>query len=165
MSIGLFYGSSTGNTETVAEQIAEALGGDVDVIDIASADADKINGYEKLILGSSTWGEGDYQDDWDGFNFSDIKFSGKTVALFGLGDANGYPDSFVDAVGLLYEEAKNGGAKIVGEWEKDDYEFDESKALNSDGKFVGLALDNDNQEDLTEERIKKWVEIIKPDFQ
>lgn len=163
MSIGIVYGSSTGNTQGAAEMIGEALGG-AELLDIASVSADEINGFDKLIFGTSTWGEGEFQDDWDAFDWSDVDISGKTVALFGMGDQESYADEYCDALRLLYEAVKEKGANIVGSWENEGYDFEDSKAIGDDGKFVGLALDADNQDDLTEERIGKWVESIKSDF-
>ncbi len=162
MATAVVYGSSTGNTEGAAELIAEKLGG-AEVLDIADASADDLNGFDKLVIGSSTWGEGEFQDDWEDFDWSDVDLSGKTVALFGIGDQESYADTFCDAVGMLHEIVTEKGATVVGEWDNDGYEFEESKALKGD-KFLGLILDSDNQDDLTEERITKWVDSIKSHF-
>lgn len=162
MSIGIIYGSSMGNTEAVANSIAELL--EAEVLNVADTDAETINGFDKLILGTSTWGSGDLQDDWDAFDLDEIDFNGKTVALFGLGDQESYPDEFCDALITLYNKAKDGGANIVGSWGTDGYEFDESQSVGEDGKFVGLIIDADNQDDLTQERVEAWVEQIKPNF-
>lgn len=110
-----------------------------------------------MILGSSTWGDGDLQDDWESFDFDAIEISGKKVALFGFGDSASYPDTFCNAIGKLYNIFVKKGAQIFGFVDTDGYDFDESEAVK-DGKFVGLALDNDNQSELTEERIKSWIE-------
>jgi len=153
---GVFFGSSTGNTEEVAELIANSL--NTDLHDIGSPDAIKlIKDSNNIVIGTSTWGDGDLQDDWDDImsEFQDIDFSGKTVALFGLGDQEGYPETFVDAMREIYDVVLERGAKVVGETSLDGYDFEESIAV-VDGKFVGLALDQDNQEDLTESRIEAW---------
>ncbi len=163
MSIAVVYGSSTGNTQSAAELIAEKIG-DAEVLDIADTSPDDLNGYDKLILGSSTWGEGEFQDDWEDFDWDDVNLEGKTVALFGMGDQESYAEEYCNALGLLYEKVTEKGANVVGEWENDGYEFEDSNALNDAGKFVGLALDSDNQDDLTEERVEKWVESIKSNF-
>jgi len=162
MSTALFYASSTGNTENVASKIVKALGEDIKSIDISSSGCDDIQNHDKLILGISTWGEGDLQDDWEDIwaDFCDIDFNGKTVGLFGLGDQEGYGDEFVDALGTLYEQVKNAGASIVGFTSNDGYEYEGSKA-EIDGEFVGLVLDEDNQDDLTDERITQWTNSIK----
>ena len=66
--IGIFYGSTTGTTESVAEQIASHLGvGSSEVYNVGNTDAKVAEEYELLILGSSTWGSGELQDDWYDF--------------------------------------------------------------------------------------------------
>jgi flavodoxin I len=118
--------------------------------------------YQYLLLGSSTWGIGELQDDWlAGIGkFDKVDWVGKKAALFGTGDQQGYPDSFVDAVGALYEKLADKGAEVVGFWPVDGYEYDASRA-EKDGRFVGLVIDEDNQNDLTEERINAWIEDLK----
>lgn len=156
---GIIFGSSMGNTEEAANLIASNLGID-NVLNIADTDAKTINSFDKLIIGSSTWGSGDLQDDWDVFDFDSLDVSGKTVALFGLGDSSSYSDTYCDAMGIIYDKLVQKGANIIGQVSADGYSFDESRSVK-DGKFVGLALDADNESDQTEERIKKWTESIK----
>jgi len=155
------YGSSTGTCESLAGQIAEALGG-VDVINVADMTADTIASNDNLILGSSTWGAGELQDDWyDGVDvIKGADLSGKTVAIFGCGDAESYGDTFCGAMAEIYNAAKSAGANIVGAVDASGYAFDESEAV-IDGKFVGLALDDVNESDKTPERINAWVADIK----
>ncbi|WP_267523101.1 flavodoxin FldA [Campylobacter sp. MG1] len=161
MSVAVVFGSAMGNTEGAAEKIAEALG--AELLNIADVDADKLNSFDKLVCGTSTWGSGDLQDDWESFDFSGLNLSGKTVAVFGMGDSSSYSDTFCGAMGKLATALKEAGANLVGEVSTDGYDFEDSEAV-VDGKFVGLALDNDNQEDLTDERIANWVEQIKANF-
>lgn len=156
------YGSSMGNTEEAANLIAAELGVD-DIYNIGSTSADVLNGYDKLVIGTSTWGNGDLQDEWDSFDIDSIDVKDKTIALFGMGDSSSYSDTYCNAMGILYDKFSANGAKIVGAVSTDGYEFDESNAVRK-GKFVGLALDADNQSELTESRIKAWVEQIKPDL-
>lgn len=166
MSIGIFYGSSTGTTQSIAEDIKMALDLKADLLDIGSVDAGLMNEYTHLILGTSTWGDGDLQDDWEGaFDaYKTVDFTGKTVAFFGTGDQEGYDENFLDAMGTLYAVAVENGANIVGDgWPTDGYDHSESTAVNEKG-FVGLAIDEDNQDHLTSERIEKWIKIIKPHF-
>ena len=167
MSIAIIYGSNGGVTEGVAEQIKDELGLDADLLDIGSEEMDIFEKYEKMIIGTSTWGEGELQDDWDDvFNdFEAVEFGGKTVAFFGTGDQEGYADNFLDAMGTLHDVVvKNGGTVVGDKWSTDGYDHDESTAVNDDG-FVGLAIDDDNQDEMTADRITKWVEIIKPHFE
>ena len=152
-----------GNTEEAAGFLAEKLGLENELLNVANCDAAKLNGFDKLILGVSTWGTGDLQDDWDAFDFGGLKLGGKTVAIFGTGDAEGYADSFCGAMGKLYDEVVKAGANVVGAVSTDDYSFEESEAVR-DGKFIGLPLDADNESDKTETRILAWIEQIKPHF-
>lgn len=156
----VIFGSTTGNTEAVAQKIADALGG-ADVISVADASADELGKYEVLVFGTSTWGVGDLQDDWeDNIDILDnIDYSGKKVALFGLGDQESYSDTFVDGMKALKDKITAKGGKITGEWSVDGYTFDESASVEGD-HFIGLALDEDNQSDKTDERIASWVASI-----
>ncbi len=166
MAVGIFYGSNGGATEGVAHMIKDKLGVEADLIDVANVEMDDFDKYTEIILGTSTWGEGDLQDDWDDIfdDFSNIDFSGKTVAFFGNGDQEGYPDNFLDGMGTLYKQAVENGASVVGNnWSKDGYEFDESTAIVDDF-FVGLAIDEDNQDDLTISRVIQWTNDIKQYF-
>ncbi|MBW4674092.1 MAG: flavodoxin FldA [Desmonostoc geniculatum HA4340-LM1] len=164
--IGLFYGTQTGNTESVAEQIRDEFGGDVVTLHpIYEADTSTFDEYELLIIGSPTWDIGQLQSDWESFfpDLDEINFSGKRVAYFGDGDQFGYADNFQDAIGILEEKISQRGGKTVGYWSTDGYDFNESRAVRN-GKFVGLALDTGSQSDLTDERIKTWVAQLKTEF-
>ena len=161
----IFYGSNGGATETIAIQLAGKIGNGIEVLNVADVAASDAEKYTNIIFGTSTWGFGDLQDDWEGFlpDLAKLDLSGKTIALFGLGDASSYGDSFVDGMGTIYEELKNKGCTIVGHVETDGYSFDDSKAV-FDGKFVGLPLDEDNESDQTDSRIDSWLEKITPQF-
>jgi flavodoxin I len=165
--IGLFFGTQTGNTEAIAEAIQAEFGGDtvVTLHDIASAAPDDFAEYSHLIIGCPTWNIGELQADWEGFydELDDIDFAGKQVAYFGAGDQVGYADNFQDAMGILAEKMTGLGATTVGQWPTEGYDFSDSKAVQN-GKFVGLAIDEDNQPELTESRIKAWVTQLKSTF-
>ena len=164
--IGLFYASATGNTKDAAELIAKDLGEEyISMHNVDGCGKDEMQGFKKLIIGISTWGEGELQDDWKDYlpHMEKIDFTDKTVAFFGLGDQEEYCDNFLDAMGILYEVSIKKGATVVGSWPTDGYDFDESTAVR-DGEFVGLGLDEDNQFDLSKERISQWVDQIKPYF-
>ncbi len=166
--IGLFYGSTTGKTESAAEMIRDEFGGSsvVTLHEIADVSDSDFADYEYIIIGCPTWDIGELQADWDGFYTDDldnVDFSGKTVAYFGTGDQVGYEENFQDAMGILEEKISSLGGKTVGSWSTDGYEHEASKA-DKDGKFVGLALDDDNQSELTEPRIKEWVAQLKSEF-
>lgn len=161
--IGLFYGSDTGTTEEYAEKIKDAFSKEVELHNIADSSKEDIEAYDNLILASSTWGDGDLQADWEDFeaNLSDIDFSNKTVALVGIGDQGTYGDTFCNALGHLYEYTK--AANIIGKTSTDGYDYEESTA-EVNGEFVGLVLDDVNQDELTEERIQTWVNQIEDSF-
>ncbi len=165
--IGLFYGSTSGFTEKVAEQIAELLSKNhtVDTVNMEDiGDLDDLLAYDHLVLGSSTWGQGDLQNDWrDPFTeMDDADFSGKTVALFGTGDSDKHGEHFVSALGHLYHKLKERGAKVIGFVETEGYDYEASLAV-VDGKFVGLPID-DVKEEKTPERIAAWVKQIEGAF-
>lgn len=162
---GIFYGSTTGNTESVAEKIADALGiGKEDVHNVADTRPNAVQPYEMLLLGCSTWGVGEMQDDWNDFLFKlkDMDLKGKTVAIFGCGDAASFGSSFCDAIGLIYKELQHTDCSFTGSVDPSEYSFDGSEAL-IDGKFVGLPIDENNESDKTDERVKAWTEELKKD--
>ncbi len=166
--IGLFYGSDDGNTESIAQRIRQRIGKDlIDLHDIADVTQLDFENYDKIILGIPTWDFGQIQSDWEEFwdDISAVDFQGKTVAMFGLGDQFGYGDFFLDAMGMLHDVVKAGGAKMIGYWSDEGYEFDASKAwLKEQGKFVGLGLDEDQQAALTAARLNQWCKQICEEF-
>lgn len=163
---GIFYGSTTGTTESVAQLIANRLGVALaDVHDAGKMTAGMLASYEALILGTSTWGDGELQDDWyDGVRIlRNADLSGKYVALFGCGDSESYCDTFCDGMGVLYEELKDKGCKFVGAVPAGDYNYSSSMAVK-DGKFVGLAIDEVNESSKTKSRVEAWTAVLKADL-
>lgn len=159
----IIYGSSTGTCQAIAENIADKLGvSAADVFDVAGISASTPDAYTNLILGTSTWGAGELQDDWyDGLEvLKQANLAGKTVALFGCGDCESYGDTFCSAMGEIYDALKDSGAKFVGDVSTDGYTYDDSAAV-AGGRFVGLALDDVNESDKTDSRIDAWVKDIK----
>ncbi len=158
--IGIFFGSTTGVTEDIAGRIAENLD-NAEVYNIAGNE-DKLEDYDVLILGSSTWGFGDLQDDWqDALDvLSGLNLTGKKVAYFGTGDQEAFADTFIDGIGIINDEIEKTGATVIGHTSTDGYTFNESKAV-VDSMFLGLALDEVNQSDLTDERIEAWTTELK----
>lgn len=163
--IGIFYGSSTGNTEVIADKIQQKFGEDIaEVFNVDAVDKEDIERYPFLIFGTSTWGLGDMQDDWEEFveELKTIDLSNKKVAFFGLGDQEVYADTFVNGMGELYNQiAKK--TTVVGAWPADNYSFHESRAFKN-GKFVGLAIDYDNHQKQAEDQIDQWVKQLKKEF-
>lgn len=164
--VGIFYGSTTGTTEAIAGKIANQLGvADSDVHDVAKLNESVVNEYEVLLLGTSTWGDGDLQDDWyDAVKvLQKMDLSSKVIALFGCGDSDSYADTFCDGIGILYNDLKGTGAKFCGSVSTDGYTFDNSIAV-VDENFVGLAIDDVNEDSKTDERIAHWADTLKVCF-
>ncbi len=164
--IGIFYGSTTGNTETSAQRIQQEFGEDkAQLFDVSGAKACDMEQFTNLVFGASTWGIGDLQDDFESFmsEISEANLTGKKVAIFGLGDQYSYSDSFVDAIAQIYEKLNDKGCELIGTTSTDGYEYDETQA-EIDGQLMGLALDEENQSDLSDTRIKNWVEDLKNQF-
>ena len=157
------FGSSTGTCEAIAEKIAQKLG--CEALDVQNLTADVVNNNQNLILGTSTWGAGELQDDWyDGLKvLQGADLSGKTIALFGCGDCESYGDTFVGGIGELFNALKTSGATFVGAVDIDGYTFGDSEAV-VDGKFVGLPLDDVNEDDKTDARIEAWIAAISPNL-
>ena len=155
----VIYGSSTGTCEAIAEKIASKLG--CEAVNVQELTTDIIDNHKNLILGTSTWGAGELQDDWyDGLktlNESDL--SGKVIAFFGCGDCESYSDTFVGGMGELYNGIKDSGAHFIGSVDTDGYTYDDSEAV-IDGRFIGLPLDEINEEDKTDSRIEEWLSAI-----
>ena len=161
--IGLFYGSDTGNTEVIAGLIQNKIGEEnIDIIDVYDFDISDFNKYENIIIGLSTRQDGHLVSAFDDIqsDFKEIDFSGKKIALYGLGDQFGYADYFIDGVGIIGNYIIAQGGNVVVEWPTDEYDFEESKADKGNGFFMGLALDEDNQDDFTEARLDKWVPMV-----
>ncbi|MCD8547019.1 MAG: flavodoxin FldA [Aeromonadaceae bacterium] len=162
-SVGLFFGSDTGNTETIAGMIQKELGEQlVDVRDIAKSSKEEIAQFDLLILGIPTWYYGEAQADWDDFfpELEEIDFTNKLVAIFGCGDQEDYAEYFLDAMGTLRDIVEARGAIIMGHWPTEGYHFEASKALVDDHHFVGLGIDEDRQPELTEGRVKAWCKQL-----
>ncbi|SDZ78086.1 flavodoxin I [Desulfuromusa kysingii] len=157
MKVGIFYGSTTGNTENVANEICGMISGS-QVAPIDGAEKADLESCDLLFFGASTWGLGELQDDWaDALTMlRSANLKGKKVALFGLGDQETYSGTFVDGIKDIHDAAVEAGATIVGKCSSDGYDFQSSEAFVDD-QFLGLPLDEENQSEMTGERIKEWV--------
>ncbi len=166
--IALFYGSSTCYTQMSAEKISAVLGDEqVDIFNITDEPLSTAQFYSYLIFGIPTWDYGELQEDWEEVwpELDDLDLSHTTVALYGQGDQEGYPEWFLDAMGFLYHKLKLAGASFVGYWPIDGYCFEGSKALTDDKKhFVGLALDDETQFDQSQARIESWCGTLRKAF-
>ena len=164
MKIGLFYGSTTCYTEIAAEKVQAIIGNDlVDIFNIKDHPLSLCLDYDFIIFGISTWDYGEIQEDWESIwsDINQLDLSDKVIALYGMGDQVGYSDWFQDALGLLHDQVLVQDANVIGYWPNQGYEFTASKALTEDeSEFVGLALDEDSQYNLSDERIEAWCEQI-----
>lgn len=169
--VGVFFGTDTGNTRRIAKDIAAALGPAVAAkpVNVRNATMEGMLAYDTLILGVPTYGEGQLPGlstgnattSWEEFlpTLAGQDFSGKKVAIYGLGNQKSYPTEFVDAMFYLYEQFKQCGATLIGAWDTEGYNFQASKAV-VDNRFVGLALDQENQKDLTPARLEIWLKML-----
>ena len=166
-SVGIFYGSDTGNTEHVAKLIQKELGKNlIDVKDIAKSSKEQIADFELLMFGIPTWYYGEAQCDWDDFfpELEEIDFTDKLVAIFGCGDQEDYAEYFLDALGMIRDIVEPKGAILVGSWPTAGYEFEASKGLLDEEHFVGLGIDEDRQPELTEQRVKDWCAQLREEM-
>lgn len=168
MKIGLFYGSTTCYTEIVAEKIQSsfnALLGEeaIELHNIKDEPLAHCLQYDFIIFGISTWDYGELQEDWEAIwpDISTLDLTEKTIALYGMGDQIGYSEWFLDALGMLHQQVINQQTTVIGLWENKGYDFMASKALTANKQyFFGLALDEDNQYTLTDDRINSWCEQL-----
>lgn len=169
--VGIFFGTSTGNTERVADLICNEFGSDAegpfDIDGVQGSVAKKFAEYDALIVGTPTWNTGAHTErsgtGWDEIYYGemqDLNISGKTVAVFGLGDQISYSENYADASGELHDVFEKLGCKMIGYTSQEGYEHESSKAIRGD-KFCGLLCDEINQDDLTVERVQKWVAQLK----
>ena len=168
MKIKLIFGSDTGNTDHIVGTYVVNLLAPFEVIvtEVHNLKPKDWVSEDIIILGIPTWYDGDLQSDWEDYyeEFKKIDFTGKTIAIFGLGDQIGYSEFFVDGIGILAKVVLDNGGKIIGHWPTKGYDFEESKALVNEHYFYGLAIDEDNESDLTFERVDQWVKQLKSEI-
>jgi flavodoxin I len=160
--IGIFFGGKdNGSTAKVARKIQELLGADATVHNVSNAAKHDVEKYDFLILGTAAWGIGEMHSDWERFidKMIEANLESKKIALFGLGDQIMYPESFVDGMGTIFCRLRN-KENVIGYTPTRGYNYYYSTA-EKDGKFVGLAIDDDTQREFTDTRIKDWVKQIK----
>jgi flavodoxin I len=164
--IALIYSFNTRNTIKAAKEIKAAFGKtSIEELNAEEINSKKFQKYKYLILGVPTWFDGEIPNYWDEFvpELQTMNLKGKKIAIFGNGDQVGYPDNFVDGIGIMARILESLGATIVGETSSKGYTFEKSQALKKD-KFLGLALDFENQLNLNKKRINDWVEQLKKEF-
>jgi len=168
--IAIFYGSTTCYTEMVAEKLHALLSADprlagmqLDMHNIKHTPLAAMADYDLLFLGISTWDFGELQEDWEGHwpQIDGLSLQNQAVAIFGLGDQLGYSEWFIDAVGMLDQALAHQPIDRLGYWSTEGYDFIKSKAVTDDGDwFVGLAIDDANQYEQTDERLANWADQV-----
>ena len=163
--VKIITGSDTGNTEYVAKDIQKLL--EPMEVEIQKVHNIRPNDWDAdfYILGAPTWFDGECSQDWNWYiksgKFGEVDFTDKVVAIYGLGDQVGYPDYYCDAIGILAKIVLHNGGEIVGESPIEGHDFNYSVGqIDEGGLFYGLALDEDNQPDLTHERLERWVKNL-----
>ena len=165
--IGLFYSFNTNKTSKIAEQIREKFTDvEIDIVNVETVTAEQFLSYDNIICGVPTWFDGELPNYWDEFvpDIEDMDLKGKAIALYGLGDQKGYSENFLDGIGILGEIFESCGARLVGFISVEGYTFEKSRALRGD-KFIGLAIDYENQGSMNPERITKWIKQLRTEFQ
>ncbi|MEL6916201.1 MAG: flavodoxin [Bacteroidota bacterium] len=166
-TVGFIYGSDTGMTEEITHDLASKIkAGNIEVLEVNNVSIEDFGRFDLLVLGLSTWYDGDLQSDWEDYydEFKTIDFTDQIVAIYGLGDQLGYDDYFVDGIGMLAEVILQNGGAIIGNWPAEDYDFSTSKALKDEHTFYGLALDEDNEPQKTPEKIEIWLAQVQREY-
>jgi flavodoxin I len=164
---GLIYSFNSKKTAQAAKRIHKAFGKEgIELVNAEDITEKKFLSFDNLILGVPTWFDGELPNYWDEFvpALEDLDLTGKTIAVYGNGDQKGYPENFVDGIGIITGILEKCNARIVGETSVKGYQFENSRAQKGN-KFTGLALDFENQSKLNKERISKWVEQLKKEFE
>lgn len=169
----LFFSPEGGNVNRVATMLGALIGNDkADIIPAKEVESEEFDKYKQIILIGSTvgtdhWSNETVVNEWPEFfsKMKDISFENKKVGIVGLGNSFLYPSHFADGMAEHYKEIKKHNAKIFGKVDPEGYDFTDSEALNDDGLFCGLPIDEDNEPELTSERLEKWINSLKPDFE
>lgn len=163
----VLYWPTGGNTEEAARKIHALLGEGSTLVRLDEADTVNLNEMDCIVAGGATtgaetWEKASDRNNWSRFFAAnpELPVGSKKVALFGLGDQILYPNHFVDQLEYLRDEFVKRGAEIIGRWPVEGYKFEESRSVD-DGHFYGLALDSDNEPELTGVRIAEWVSQLR----
>lgn len=123
MKVIIVYASRTGKCQQMAETISETIRGegvDVDLYPASMVEASYLLDYDLILLGSSTYGEGELLDEMQPLHndMQSVDLTGKKAAAFGCGSKR-YP-LFCNGVDLLESRLIDCGASIVA----DSYKID-----------------------------------------
>ncbi len=164
--VGIFYASTTGNCETIAKLIGEEMKPiTCELYDVLKSNPSRLHDYRLLIFGISTWDNEGIHEDWEDFlENAETPQIATSIAFFGLGDQNNYPEEFVNSLGELYKKIKKFQLPLIGTWPTKGYHFRYSKAV-IDEQFLGLVIDEDAQSVLTKDRVKLWTAQLKKELE
>lgn len=164
--VGIFYSFRSVKTHQQVRKMIKLLGeANCEEVDADVATLEDFKKFDNYIFAVPTWFDGELPNYWDEYlpAIEDENFKGRKFAIFGGGDQKNYPENFVDGVGIMAEFIEERGGKVVGFTSVKGYNYESSRAQRAD-KFVGLALDIENQAALTNERIENWITDIKKEF-
>ena len=162
----IIYSYNTKKTSKIATLIQEGFNDPaIEMINAEEITEDTFLSFDHIIMGVATWFDGELPNFWDEFvpALEELDLTGKKFALFGLGDQKGYPENFLDGVGIMGEILEGQGATLVGFTSSEGYEFESSRALRND-QFMGLAIDYENQGSMIKQRVAAWIEELKKEF-
>lgn len=162
----LIYSFNTKKSAKIAQKIKEEFNTEaLELVNAEEITEEKFLSYDQYILSVPTWFDGELPNYWDEFlpAMEEMDLEGKTFALYGLGDQKGYPENFVDGIGIMAKLLEEQGAKLIGFTSNKDYSYEHSAAERGD-QFAGLALDYENQSAKNKPRIASWVKELQKEF-
>ena len=163
--IAIIFSFNSRKTGKIAEKIKEAFNEELALVNAEELTEEIFTSFDRIIMGVPTWFDGELPNYWDEFvpALENLDLKGKRIALYGLGDQKGYPENFLDGVGIMAGILEGRGASLVGFTSAEGYEFESSRALRGD-RFAGLAIDYENQGSMNKERVANWVSQLKKEF-
>ena len=164
--IGIYFGSTTDTTRGLANIVANIMGIESDdVHDVATAAADSALNYDTLLIGCSTWGYGDLQDDMEFFlpKLAKLDLTGKKVGLFGSGDSRSFSATFCNALAEIKDELTPTGCTFIGTVPAEGYNYEDT-LCEENGRLIGLLVDEMHESQMTPDRLTHWITSIKKDL-
>ena len=162
----IIYSYNTKKTGKIATLIQEGFNDPaIEMVNAEEISEELFISFDQIIMGVATWFDGELPNFWDEFvpALEELDLTGKKFALFGLGDQKGYPENFLDGVGIMGEILEGQGATLVGFTSSEGYEFESSRALRNK-QFLGLAIDFENQGSMNKQRVAAWIEELRKEF-
>ena len=125
MSVVILYGTETGNSELVADAIADVLAADHDpsIYDMSEFAVEDLDAEDFLVVICSTYGEGELPTGAEPFadelDENEPDLAGLRFAVFGLGDTV-YGETYNRGGEIMAEKLTKYGATQVGEHARHD---------------------------------------------